>query len=63
MVMRAAGGVPSEQEINTVLNELTNLDKTSISFLEFRWGFVSRVLFLVLESSKHLYSLFLLTEN
>ena len=38
MVMRAAGGVPSEQEINTVLNELTNLDKTSISFLEFRWG-------------------------
>ena len=36
-MMRAAGGVPSDQEINTVVNELTNMDKTSISFLEFRY--------------------------
>ena len=33
--IRATGGVPTEAELNTILSELVNVDKASISFLEF----------------------------
>lgn len=35
VAMRAAGGVPTETELNNILGELVNVDKASISFIEF----------------------------